>query len=296
MSQGRFFDTTLFLWYSFLKPQKKTARRKHMPRQMRRLSQSKIYHVVIRGNESKELFLDDYDRIRFIDTLWNKKQKRQFPVYAYCLMNNHVHLVIGEGDDTISKIMQGINTSYAYYFNKKYGRMGHLFQDRFKSEVIEDEAYLLTAVRYVHNNPVKAKIVAEPSAYKWSSFNCYVTRDDSGKGRIEKEMILEMFSHDRDKAIELFVRHANEGIEDVFLEQENAVDEGGMILDERMARVFIENFLRERSQEVELSVFIHNKNLRDELIRELKQKSNLSVRGIAGLLNINRGVVQRVKV
>jgi len=185
--------------------------------------------------------------------------------------------------------------NYAYYFNKRYGRTGHLFQDRFKSEVIEDEAYLLAAIRYVHNNLVKAKVVTDPSAYKWSSYNLYLNKDNSGR-RIEKEMILEMFSIDQDKAIKLFVNHANEVNEDVFLDHEDAVDEGRTILDERSARVFMVNFLRERSQEVELSVFIHNKNLRGELIRELKQKSNLSVRGIASLLNISRGVVQRVKV
>lgn len=109
-------------------------------------------------------------------------------------------------------------------------------------------------------------------------------------------MILEMFSNDRDKAIELFIGHTNEGNEDVFLDHEDAVDEGRTILDERSARVFIEDFLWERNQEVELSVLTENRNLRDELIRDLKQKSNLSVRQIAGLLGVNRGVVQRVKV
>ncbi|MEW6574540.1 MAG: hypothetical protein AB1374_13020 [Bacillota bacterium] len=112
--------------------------------------------------------------------------------------------------------MQGINTSYAYYFNKKYRRTGHLFQDRFRSEVIENDAYLLAAVRYVHNNPVKAKVVTEPSAYRWSSYNLYLDKDNSGQ-RIETKMILEMFSKNRDKAIELFTGHTNEGNEDVFM-------------------------------------------------------------------------------
>lgn len=266
-----------------------------MPRQMRKLSKSRVYHVIIRGNERKKIFLDDDDRTRFIDTLWDKKKEKQFLVYAYCLMDNHVHLVVGEGDNTISKVMQGINTSYAYYFNKKYGRTGHLFQDRFRSEVIESDDYLLAAVRYVHNNPVKARIATEPSAYKWSSYNCYLNRDDSGKGRIEKETILGMFSGDKDKAIELFIGYTNEGNEDVFIDHKDALEEGRMIFDEKGARSFIKVFCKERSQEVELAVLLENKNLRDDLIRELKQKSNLSVRQIAGLLGVNRGVVQRVK-
>lgn len=104
-----------------------------------------------------------------------------------------------------------------------------------------------------------------------------------------------MFSKDRDKAIELFTGHTNEGNENVFLDYEDAADDGRTIFDERSARDFIASFLRERNRELELSVLVENRILRDELIRELKQKSNLSVRQIAGLLGVNRGAVQRVK-
>lgn len=210
-------------------------------------------------------------------------------------MDNHVHLVISEGADTISKIMQRINISYAYYFNKKYGRKGHLFQDRFKSEVIESDDYLLAAIRYVHNNPVKAKIVIQPSAYKWSSYNCYVNKDDLDKGNVEKDIILEMFSDDKDKAIEFFVSHTNDHSQDVFLDHEDDVEEGKTILSEKSAKAFVEDFLKERNQEVELLALAKHRNLRNELISELKQRSNLSVRQIAGLLSVNRGVVQRRK-
>jgi REP element-mobilizing transposase RayT len=85
-------------------------------------------------------------------------------------MDNHVHLLINEGDDEIGKIMKRINISYSYYFNKKYGRIGHLFQDRFKSEGIDSDAYLLSVVRYIHNNPVKAGLVKNIEEYKWSSY------------------------------------------------------------------------------------------------------------------------------
>jgi len=266
-----------------------------MPRQSRRLSKSKVYHVMIRGNEGKKIFLDDDDRTRFIETLRDKNKENKFSVYAYCLMDNHVHLVISEGADTISKIMQRINISYAYYFNKKYGRKGHLFQDRFKSEVIESDDYLLAAIRYVHNNPVKAKIVIQPSAYKWSSYNCYVNKDDLDKGNVEKDIILEMFSDDKDKAIEFFVSHTNDHSQDVFLDHEDDVEEGKTILSEKSAKAFVEDFLKERNQEVELLALAKHRNLRNELISELKQRSNLSVRQIAGLLSVNRGVVQRRK-
>jgi REP element-mobilizing transposase RayT len=249
-----------------------------------------------RGNEGKKIFLDDDDRIRFIEILKDKNKENTFSVYAYCLMDNHVHLVISEGADTISKIMQRINISYAYYFNKKYGRKGHLFQDRFKSEVIESDDYLLAAIRYTHNNPVKAKIVAEPAAYKWSSYHCYIDKDGSGKENVEKDMILEMFSGDKDKALELFINHTENHSEDVFLDYEEDAEEVKTIFSENSARVFVKNFLKERNKEVESLGFVENRIFRIELVTELKEKSNLSVRQIAGLLGLNRGVVQRTKV
>lgn len=93
-----------------------------MPRQSRILSKSKTYHVMIRGNERKSIFIDEEDKFRFIQTLCEKNKNKQYFIYAYCLMDNHVHLLINEGNDEISRIMKRINVSYAYYFNKKYGR------------------------------------------------------------------------------------------------------------------------------------------------------------------------------
>ena len=111
-----------------------------MPRQVRQISKSQIYHVITRGNERRNIFLDDEDKKRFMDILCEKKRDKEYVLYAFCLMDNHVHLIIREGTDTISRIMKRINTGYAYYFNKKYKRVGHVFQDRFKSEAIESEA------------------------------------------------------------------------------------------------------------------------------------------------------------
>jgi putative transposase len=110
-----------------------------MPRSGRRLSASKTYHVMIRGNERKAIFLDDEDRAYFVSMLAMKNLERRFAVYAYCLMDNHVHLIINEGEEGISRIMKRLQVSYVHYFNQKYGRSGHLFQDRFKSEAIEDD-------------------------------------------------------------------------------------------------------------------------------------------------------------
>lgn len=90
---------------------------------------------MLRGNERKNIFLCDEDKLYFMETMFEKKQGSRFYIHSFCLMDNHIHLMISEGSEDISRVMKRITVSYVYYFNKKYKRVGHLFQDRFKSEV-----------------------------------------------------------------------------------------------------------------------------------------------------------------
>jgi len=120
-----------------------------MPRSARVLSETGVYHVMLRGNERKDIFIDDEDKVRFLDMLYAKRERESYYLYSYCLMDNHVHLVLKEANDSISRIMRRITTSYAGYFNRKYKRSGHLFQDRYKSENVESDSYLLTVIRYI---------------------------------------------------------------------------------------------------------------------------------------------------
>lgn len=211
-----------------------------MPRHSRTLSKSSTYHIMIRGNERKALFIDDEDRIFLLDTFINKKEGNSFALYAYCLMDNHVHMVIKEGKDSISRIMKRINTSYAYYFNNKYKRVGHVFQDRYKSETVDSDEYLLAAVRYVHNNPVKAGIVKSGGQFKWSSFNTYTGKDMSPKEIVDKDDVLEMFSSDRSQAVKMFVDYSRECDNDFFMDIE---DNNEMEIDENNIQDFIKQFL-----------------------------------------------------
>lgn len=125
-----------------------------MSRRARKLVDSGTYHIMLRGIEKKYIFIDDEDKQRIIDTILRKREMDGFKLYSYCIMDNHIHLLIKENKETISKTIKRIGTSYAYYFNKKYNRIGHLFQDRFRSEAINDDAQILTAIRYIHNNRV----------------------------------------------------------------------------------------------------------------------------------------------
>ena len=128
-----------------------------MPRQPRIQGNTGIYHAMVRGINKRDIFLDDFDRLRFIDTLRRMNTEGEYSLYGYCLMRNHVHLLIKEEADPLHRTMKRIGVSYSYYFNKKYKRVGHLFQGRFRSQIIETDSSILSCLRYIHNNPVKAQ-------------------------------------------------------------------------------------------------------------------------------------------
>ncbi len=259
-----------------------------MSRQPRKLSRSSIYHVMVRGNERRSIFKDQEDRMRFIDTLQIKFKASGAKLFAYCLMDNHVHLLISEGKEDVAKIMKRINVSYAMYFNKKYKRIGHLFQDRFKSEVIEDESHLLEAVRYIHNNPVKAGIAKKASDYQWSSYNLY---NADSEAIIDKETVLNMFSENVEKSVLLFEKFSVKDSDMEFIEYDERDAEERQLEKEEEAKEIISDFLR--SKNIADYSYIMKKGIRDELITVLRNKCGLSIRSIAKVLEVNRGVVQK---
>lgn len=132
------------------------------------------YHIMCRGNHRNDLFRDGEDYIVYLNILKEVKEKMEYDLYCYCLMTNHVHLIIGTREISIGNIMKRINMLYSIYFNKKYNLIGHLFQDRYRSELIEDDKYILEASRYVHLNPLRANMVAKPEEYEWSSYCMFI--------------------------------------------------------------------------------------------------------------------------
>lgn len=140
-----------------------------MPRRARQLAESRIYHVMLRGVNRDALFLEDEDRERFLFALATTKQISGCSVLAYCLMPNHVHLVLRTGAEPISVVVKRLGIRYAGWFNRKYGRVGHLFQDRFRSEAVDDDSYVVTLLRYVWRNPVQAGLTSRADEYPWSS-------------------------------------------------------------------------------------------------------------------------------
>jgi putative transposase len=145
-----------------------------MARPLRIAFPGAFYHVLVRGNQRQDVFFDNQDRQAYLERVKRYKNELQFIFYAYALMVNHVHLLIETPTASISKIMQRINLTYTQYFNKKYEKVGHLFQGRYKALLCDRDEYLLSLIRYIHLNPVRANLVKEPQDYPWSSHRDYL--------------------------------------------------------------------------------------------------------------------------
>lgn len=141
-----------------------------MPRSARKQSESGIFHVMLRGIDRQVIFQDDEDCEKYLQCLSDCQKVSGFTLHAYCLMGNHVHLLLQEGLEPLSQIFKRLGVRYVYWYNWKYKRTGHLFQDRFKSQPIEDDTYFLAVLRYIYQNPVKSGLCKKPEEYPWSSY------------------------------------------------------------------------------------------------------------------------------
>lgn len=173
-----------------------------MARKARIEYEGAFYHVITRGNQRREIFKDEIDYGKYLEILSRYKSQYKFHLYSYVLMSNHVHLLLETKAIPLSKIQQGINQSYTMYFNKRYKTVGHLFQGRYKAILCDRDVYLLSLIKYIHFNPVRAKAVKQPEDYKWSSHLNYVERV---KGSIvDIDQVLRIFSEDKTKARRLY--------------------------------------------------------------------------------------------
>lgn len=252
-----------------------------MPRQARKHSQSGIYHIMIRGINKQNIFEEDEDRERLIKTIKYYKAISKYEIYAYCLMNNHVHLLIKEVTEPISLIMKRINGSYGLWYNQKYERCGYLFQGRFRSEPVEDNRYFYTVFRYIHQNPLKANLVNDIRAWKWSSYNEYFEKASF----IDTDFVLDMFSKNRNKAPEMIKRYLNEANEDNCLEYE----EKRKVSDEEVKFLFMKLGIKNLS-ELQQS----EKQERDDAIKKVKAIKGVTIRQLARITGVSKSVIGRL--
>jgi len=151
-----------------------------MARRPRLFAPGLLYHVIARGNQQQLTFLTDLDYQAYLIRLATYRQRYGVVLYAYCLMPNHVHLLLQTSEPPLAKFMQGLQQSYTQRFNRVYGKVGHLFQGRYKAIVCERDEYLAALIRYIHLNPVRARLVRYPEAYPYSGHRAYLTVDRAG--------------------------------------------------------------------------------------------------------------------
>ena len=246
-----------------------------MPRQARRKSESGIYHIMLRGINKQVIFEDEEDNFKFLETLKKYKAISGYKIFAYCLMSNHVHLLLKIEKEDIDLIIKRVASSYVYWYNWKYKRNGHLFQDRFKSEPVENDSYFLTVVRYIHQNPLKAGVCKSIDGYNFSSYNEYVKKADL----VDTDFCLGIIDKEQ------FLDFNNEYNEDVCLEIEK--DNFRLTDDEAREIIFKISKCRTITQFQNLNI-----DKRDKCLKLLRV-NGLSIRQISRLTGIGFNIVRK---
>lgn len=162
-----------------------------------------IFHVIKRGNNREYIFRADQDKEFFLTYLDHANDDGVFDLLGYVIMDNHYHLIMGTKQKSLDKIMQQVNNAYSKNYNKRYKRTDHVFGGRYKAILVKDDAYLLSLLRYVHQNPVRAKMCKEVKDYRWSSDQYY---RNNIKKQVQIDKILNMFAENRTIALEEYVR------------------------------------------------------------------------------------------
>lgn len=203
-----------------------------------------LYHAMSRGNQGQLIFLDDGDRQRYLNLLKELPRRFGCKLYAYVLMDNHVHLLVEVGNLPLSKIMQNLQFRYTQQYNRRYRKVGHLFQGRYKAILCDRDNYLLELVRYIHLNPIRAGLVRRTDRYRWSSHAMYVKGDET-QG-VSVNTVLEQFGSRRRGAIQRYREFISEGMGEGHREDLYQTIDQRFLGDEEFAQE-----IRERVEEVE---------------------------------------------
>lgn len=241
-----------------------------MPRKPREYINMPFFHVMAQGLNKEYIFNEDEDKKQYLKFVNKIKKDIDITIISYCVMDNHVHILF-KTDETeqLSKFMHKVNTIYAIYYNQKYDRVGYVFRNRYKSQIICSEKQLYTCINYIHNNPVKADICKFPEEYKYSSYNDYIQN---------KELFEEKINGTLDK--ENFLQEENF----IFLEEKNEKEEE--------IQKTIKEYLN--ANKVNLDKLKRDKEHLKEIICMLKNNYNLSLRKISTYINVGRETVRNI--
>ena len=248
-----------------------------VPRAAREISHNKTYHIMLRGINQQQIFEDEEDYLKFIEIIKSYQAICEYKVFAYCLMGNHIHLLMEFGKEPIGQVFKRIGSKYVYWYNIKYQRKGHLFQDRFKSEPVDDDAYFFAVIRYIHQNPVKAGLCKKVTDYKFSSFNEYL--DESNF--IDKEYVFSMLKK------EAFVEYNNQPSDVMCLDVEDKIVK--RVTDEDARKIIKKYSKCENIAEFQALPIVK----RDKYLKTFKEKG-VSIRQISRLTGVSYYVVQKL--
>lgn len=249
-------------------------------------SSTQFYHVMVKGNNQKWIFKDNHKKRMFLNLMKEAVVEEGFNIVAWCIMDNHVHLVARAEYEQLTKVIGMINTKFAIRYNLSEKHSGHVFQDRFKSQPIETDEYLLQVIRYIHHNPVKANIVGECNEYKWSSFNQYMNPEEE-QLNLDSSDVLQYFEGDKEKLL----RFHQEYDYHEYLDTKEDVERHRMKKAE-----WVINHMAEKYGMTDQYEFYRNQDVMNELLENMITKSGMSLRAIANHVGVTFHRVQKVNV
>ncbi|MBM7610048.1 REP element-mobilizing transposase RayT [Lysinibacillus composti] len=252
-----------------------------MPREARKQSSTGIYHVIMRGINKQTIFEDEEDKGRFLEILNKYKLAGKYRVFGYCLMDNHIHLLLREADEALSTAIKRICSSYVYWYNMKYERCGHLFQERFKSENVETAAYFLTVLRYIHQNPLRAGLVKNVFESKWTSVNEYIHKSDI----VDIDIGLKLFSPNRKKARSFYIEHMKIWTDDQCLDVDLIAKKTDQEVREYLYKLGVVNI--SHLQQLD-------KPTRNKILAAVKSLEGVSIRQLSRITGISKSVIGRL--
>jgi len=255
-----------------------------MPRSARQESSTGLYHIVMRGNNRDWIFKNPKDKRALLDMLFKQEKEMRLQLLAWCIMDNHVHIVLKAELEDLMIAMKKINVSYAMRYNLKNNRVGHVFQDRFKSQPIENDEYLLQVIRYVHQNPVKANMVLEIKDYEWSSYRTYLIIE-AFEEHIEMKFIMDYFENEESK----YILFHEENDFNVYLD----IKEDLEFHQNEKVNYIINNICTKHNITSGFEI-LRDKKIKEELIEEMIKNSGLSLRKIASVIEVSYGTIQVV--
>ncbi len=254
-----------------------------MPRKPRILSSTGMYHIILRSVNQHIIFEETSDYQKFLFILDDCKRKYDIDIYAYCLMDNHIHLLICLPGEKLSSFFQSLGTRFVRWYNSKYSRSGHLFQDRFYSTTIESNKAFLSTLIYIHNNPVKANMCRFASEYRWSSIGAYY----GAKNQLVNTLFAYSIAGSKNSLLHYFAKETDSPDDSMFEKDHRETNHS--FTDEKALDVFRSvTHLKSTSDVVMLK-----KVKRNEYVRALKEKG-LSINQISRIMDISATTIKRI--